>query len=688
MKSFLHTLVSAACLVLLVLPYRAQAQTFVNGTISSDTVWSPLSNPIIVDANLVIPPNVRLTILPGVEVRVYPGVVIGVRGELRALGLDTAYVRFAADTTLPVTGMWRGIYVGGRVRMRHVEGHHARTFLKFTNGGTATSELLGSVFTRNDTAVFYDGAAPDSLRMVRCLVANNQVGMVADSNTIIRNSIFKDNFLLGLQGYRISVVHTRFADNATGARLFQSRIRHCTFVGNSDVALAGGNSSVVDCDFYHNHTGILTQPTAFTYIRRNEFRFNGTGIRFGANAPSVVNGAFIHQNTFCDNLLYNASTLLPATTTVNLQGNCWCETDSAAIAATTYDQNDDPSVGLIDFMPFDTTTCLDDRVYPGDANYNQVANVFDLFPIGLKYGQTGPQRPNATVQWVGQPSPDWGDTLLSGVDIKHVDCNGDGTINLLDVGAIFLNYGKTHNSMKTSGSTTGTPLRLLMPSSDQNPGDTLHMELHLGSPTEPAAGIYGLAFSLSYDSTAINPASTQVSFDGSWFGTTGTNMIALAHTLSSEGYLEVGMVGIDQTARMGYGKIADITVVIDEDIFKAGEPVAFYFETVQAVGVQAEDVPLAPQAGEITVTTAIEHPLAGVIELWPNPAADRVSLQSPVAIGQITLRGLRGEPLWQRGALAPHQTLDIDTAGLPAGTYFLTLQTAEGPYTKSLLIIR
>src|SRR6185295_12937804 len=66
-----------------------------------------------------------------------------------------------------------------------------------------------------------------------------------------------------------------------------------------------------------------------------------------------------------------------------------------------------------------------DSVWPGDANYDGVANNLDLLPIGVAYGSTGTVRPGASNNWVGQAANDWGISLASGTDYKHIDCNGD-----------------------------------------------------------------------------------------------------------------------------------------------------------------------------------------------------------------------------------------------------------------------
>ncbi|MEM7657127.1 MAG: hypothetical protein AAF399_13415, partial [Bacteroidota bacterium] len=104
----------------------------------------------------------------------------------------------------------------------------------------------------------------------------------------------------------------------------------------------------------------------------------------------------------------------------------------------------------------------------------------------------------------------------SGVNIKHTDCNGDGTINLLDIGAILLNYGETHNSNKTN-TLEGIPMSLVLPSGLQA-GDTISFPIAFGSLSMPAQNVYGVGFSISYDTSLVVPGSFEVEFMNSWLG--------------------------------------------------------------------------------------------------------------------------------------------------------------------------
>src|SRR5690606_11690462 len=90
------------------------------------------------------------------------------------------------------------------------------------------------------------------------------------------------------------------------------------------------------------------------------------------------------------------------------------------------------------------STVTVDSVWPGDVNYDLIADNYDVLDLALAYGQAGPTRPGASNNWVGQDMAPWGILQVSAQDMKHADCNGDGTVDANDTTAISLNYGQTH----------------------------------------------------------------------------------------------------------------------------------------------------------------------------------------------------------------------------------------------------
>jgi len=206
--------------------------------------------------------------------------------------------------------------------------------------------------------------------------------------------------------------------------------------------------------------------------------------------------------------------------------------------------------------------CGGDCVWPGDANSDGIANNLDLLSIGTGYGSTGTARPGATTNWLGQLATDWADTLISGVNYKHIDCNGDGTINNNDTLAIVLNYGSVHNKTSLSNqASTADPLLYLDISTDTvSTGTQLIIPLMLGTTSVPADSIYGLAFTINYDPSLIDTSSVSVSFNNSWLGTIGTDLISIQYDFYSGGKIEIAVTRTDQSNISGFGQIGELSI--------------------------------------------------------------------------------------------------------------------------------
>lgn len=90
------------------------------------------------------------------------------------------------------------------------------------------------------------------------------------------------------------------------------------------------------------------------------------------------------------------------------------------------------------------SACNGSNVWPGDANYDLQVNNLDILTIASAFGSSGPVRPSASLLWVGQPCIDWTDTLVTGLNVKHADCDGSGNIDFSDTLAVYQNYGMNH----------------------------------------------------------------------------------------------------------------------------------------------------------------------------------------------------------------------------------------------------
>ncbi|MCB0589308.1 MAG: T9SS type A sorting domain-containing protein, partial [Phaeodactylibacter sp.] len=87
-----------------------------------------------------------------------------------------------------------------------------------------------------------------------------------------------------------------------------------------------------------------------------------------------------------------------------------------------------------------------------------------------------------------------------------------------------------------------------------------------------------------------------------------------------------------------------------------------------------------------------DEPEAGnALRLFPNPARDQVTIGFRQAIGgEMTVRllNLQGQVVQQQRFPEAGRQLQLNTSGLPAGVYFVNVQTEEGAFTEKLILQR
>lgn len=79
--------------------------------------------------------------------------------------------------------------------------------------------------------------------------------------------------------------------------------------------------------------------------------------------------------------------------------------------------------------------------------------------------------------------------------------------------------------------------------------------------------IYGVAFSIFYDPSLINPASLIPDFSNSWLGTPGVDMIGFAKVIPAEGRIDFALTRKDHTdAAFGAGHLAAFNLTSADNI--------------------------------------------------------------------------------------------------------------------------
>lgn len=342
----------------------------------------------------------------------------------------------------------------------------------------------------------------------------------------------------------------------------------------------------------------------------------------------------------------------------------------------------------IQFAPCSIVT----NVWPGDANYDLTVNNFDVLNIGLAHGFTGPVRSGANLSYIAQPATDWNNYFQSGVNHKHADTDGNGTVTAADTAAITQNYGLSHppRLAYTSTTTTVTGPTLYVDASPDSASlnQPVTISIGLGTASEPVDSIYGIAFTFGFDPALIDTASFVFDFSSSWLGTPGFDLITFVYHHYAQGTIDFALVRNDQVNVDGYGNIANLGVVIVDNV-GARMSLPLTLSGIRAITSHEHELFIQTANDSISVDT-VSTGLGGVTEnnpftVYPNPAENSVMILTPYQKAtSVTIFDLTGrERLQQKTDQGTRMLLDISS--LSKGIYIVELTTENGVYRKQLI---
>jgi hypothetical protein len=332
---------------------------------------------------------------------------------------------------------------------------------------------------------------------------------------------------------------------------------------------------------------------------------------------------------------------------------------------------------------------------PGDASNNGYCSHVDVLYVGLAFGSQGPARQSPTTNW--SPPQSFTPWLLStpdGVNYGHIDSDGNGTIDSMDVGAIYQNIDSTASpvifgdSVNNIGQPGAPPITLNLPSDSVTVQGvvTYTIDLVLGDSVNPVDSLHGIAFTLTYDPSIVD--TVLVNLHGGWMANS-LGVIRGFWVDNVNGVIRGVITNTDQMNRAGFGAIGAIGIVMDDNIRLSGNyTLPLNFTYIRTFTAAASAVEIYPENVELTVLTldrdAAEAP---AMELFPNPSTGMVRLQTPGQLtGTVSLRDHRGA-LVRTFSQGPLNDRRLNLGRQAAGIYFIEVRTESGSMIRKKLLL-
>ncbi|MCB0637630.1 MAG: T9SS type A sorting domain-containing protein [Lewinella sp.] len=342
---------------------------------------------------------------------------------------------------------------------------------------------------------------------------------------------------------------------------------------------------------------------------------------------------------------------------------------------------------------------VDMIVYPGDAGNDSLCSARDLLPIGIAWNrETFPREPQDSV-WAPQLAVGLELNILpqTGVNIAHVDANGDGFIDFNDARVVAMNYDSIVSESVPlppayqppfAVPTTLCPyLRLTFDRDTAMVLDTFYLDIFVegfpGELPEPD-GILGVSFSLSYDPIFLRDTLTRVLPDtlpGDLMFVHATQNLAYASRGLGAGRIDFAAAGRGQNVIRDNRFLGRVEFIVEDMIFRntaefvldvnIDEASILFVNRDEFFFSQPDCVNEADEVLLLDPATATRAPSAAPTwRLFPNPAGTACRIEGERLPEQAWLYNMLGQPIRE---VDPRQPIAL--AELPAGLYFLRVRS-------------
>lgn len=353
----------------------------------------------------------------------------------------------------------------------------------------------------------------------------------------------------------------------------------------------------------------------------------------------------------------------------------------------------------------DNLPAATDYVMPGDANGDRRANMYDLLNVGVGYYNDGTPRPYASSSWAPQFAPDW-DQQVNHVNLKHVDCDGNGSIDDYDANVILDHYAPLDTTeVSTAANKPKVRVQFDQDTIVINPNAPptnleITANLLIGSPAQPALNLYGVAFTMQYPEFVKHDPDILYSSD--YFGSL-LHVLPLSKDVYSRRQIDFGMVRKNNQTASGYGLLGKITLradyIIIVDIVDRAEnqiiPLVIPVKGLRAIdadgNIKELTVPLELDTIWIKVlesTTKTEQAaLDQTVMLYPNPATESTKLYTGnYDVSKIDVINSLGQTVETLHPTNSQHLTTLDTDRFVSGVYTVQVHTDKGVAEKKLVV--
>ena len=334
--------------------------------------------------------------------------------------------------------------------------------------------------------------------------------------------------------------------------------------------------------------------------------------------------------------------------------------------------------------------CLVSCVWPGDANLDLEVNHYDVLPIGLHYGETGPSREKVdAIIWKGYESQNWTSNLWGDVNNKNGDANGDGIIDTSDIDIIeqHFSYSRHPNARAKAANQL---------SIDWDVDDIFVGEkavLTVSVPDSIDVSMYGLGFQIDLDPNVFDYDSITYDYSDAWLkdSTNDFNdeLITFEHEDSATRTIYIAESRIDHNSLVGNGVLVRIGV----NAIANASNVGVLLSTEGGVTAEGDTVIFAGEEAEEVNVNSIEERggyLVKDLKVFPNPSNNQIAFNLPIGTTteyKIELFDNVGALVYSRAQMNGGFVIQ-SLKGYESGVYTIQVSSDKIKYMQKVIVMK
>jgi hypothetical protein len=215
--------------------------------------------------------------------------------------------------------------------------------------------------------------------------------------------------------------------------------------------------------------------------------------------------------------------------------------------------------------------------------------------------------------------------------------------------------------------------------------------LWMGSSGTPISNLYGVAFTINYDASMVQPSTETITYSSNWLGNPGTNALKISKIDNLANTAYGAITRTDHMNMSGFGKIANFKFQI-KSTFTLADSMSLSISSYKAIDSAGVAKTLTTQADTISVNTLPSgiktFTKDNKVSVYPNPFNSYTTISFATEINNATVKIVDVLGKEVRTVNFSGKQLMVEKGELNAGFYFIKVISEQNVIAQEKIIIQ